>query len=443
MADRRAPLGAIVRVVGAPAAPALYRLTRGRCRIGKGSDCNVVVSEKSVSRNHVDLTVTTNGVVVQDLASRNGTYYLDQRIDKMVLGFGGRVRIGGTATVVVDADMAQLQAALPYERDSYRGVLGRSAAMRRLFAMLARLEGSLMPVLIEGESGVGKEAVARALHEGSLVAKGPLVTLNCGALPRELVASELFGHKRGAFTGATDARKGALETAEGGTLFLDEIGELPLDVQPMLLRALESSEVRALGEDRARHVKVRVLSATNRALDEEVRAGRFREDLFYRLAVVRLRIPPLRERVEDVDMLAHVFAQSAGGEKLPSAVVEQLRARRWPGNARELRNTVQAYLALSVLPEPTRSPQATLRLALHELIDPRRPYADQKEALIDEFTRAYLEVLLERTGGNQSAAARIAGLQRGYLGRLAAKYGLVRQRALGDDDRTDGDPDEG
>ena len=283
-------------------------------------------------------------------------------------------------------------------------------------------------ILIEGESGVGKEEVARAIHEGSSVSEGPLVVLNCGALPRDLVGSELFGHKRGAFTGATESRKGAFDAADGGTLFLDELGELPLDQQPSLLRALETGEVRPIGGDVPRKVNVRVIAATNRNLEEEVEAGRFREDLFYRLAVIRLTVPPLRERVEDIEPLAQAFAKGVNVPELPASVIEQLKARAWPGNARELRNAVRAYAALGVLPLPTRSKTATFDLGLRETLDPRAPYAAQKDEFVERFTQAYLERLLEITGGNQSAAARIAELDRGYLGKLAQKYSSGRPR---------------
>jgi two-component system, NtrC family, response regulator GlrR len=256
------------------------------------------------------------------------------------------------------------------------------------------------------------------------VASGPLVIVNCGAIPRDLVGSELFGHKKGAFTGAIDSRKGAFESADGGTLFLDEIGEIPLDVQPMLLRALEVGEVRAVGGDQARHVTVGVVAATNRDLENESSQRRFREDLFYRLAVVRLHVPPLRARVEDVEPLARRFARAVGIEDIPESVIERIKARSWQGNARELRNAVQAYAALGVLPGPMKSKSALLRVALSELIDVTQPYPSQKESLSDEFMSLYLEARIAHTSGNQTVAARIAGSDRTYLGRLIAKHGI-------------------
>jgi DNA-binding NtrC family response regulator len=341
----------------------------------------------------------------------------------MVLPFGGRIEVGAVS-LSIEVDAQALQEGLSYDDDSYRGMVGASRAMRRLFAMLTRLEGSLVTVLCEGESGVGKELVARALHEGSTVRAGPFVVVNCGAISRDLVASELFGHKKGAFTGALEARRGAFESADGGTLFLDEIGELPLEEQPMLLRALETGDVRPVGGDQPRQVRVRVVAATNRNLEREAEAGRFREDLFYRLAVVRLEVPPLRDRVEDIGLLARRFATATGLPALPDDVIDQLRARPWPGNVRELRNAVQAFAALGVLPQPKRARSSALDGALGDLVDVTRPYADQKEDLVDRFTRAYLLALLAHTGGNQRVAAELAGLDRTYLGRLLVKHGI-------------------
>ena len=266
------------------------------------------------------------------------------------------------------------------------------------------------------------------MHEGSAVASGPLEIVNCGALARELIASELFGHKKGAFTGAQEARRGAFQIADRGTLFLDEIGELPLYLQPALLRALETGEVRAVGDDRTARVKVRVIAATNRDLEEEVRAGRFREDLYYRLAVVRLHVPPLRERPEDIEPLTRLFASAAGLREIPRPTLERLRAHTWPGNVRELRNAVDTFAAIGMLPlqAGTTATGPAFDVALERMVDVARPYADQKDDLVERFTRMYLRALLAHTNGNQAAAARIAGIDRTYLGRLLVKYGMVR-----------------
>ena len=420
------PLGAIIRVLGARATPKAFRLEQGTCLLGAGKDCHVVIENPSVSRQHIELGLVPEGISVRDLGSRNGTFYLGQRVQAMTLAPGARIHLG-PVEVALDPDLDPLHGAEgPYPEPVYRGMIGASLGMRSLFAALARLEGSLVTVLVTGESGVGKELVARALHEGSSVSNGPLVTVNCGAIAPDLVASELFGHRRGAFTGASDPRKGAFESADGGTLFLDEIGELPLDVQPMLLRALESGEIRSVGSDRSSHVRVRVVAATNRDLRSEVAAGRFREDLYYRIAVVELTVPPLRERLDDIEDLANRFAHAIGLAALPPEVIARLRTRRWPGNVRELRNVVQAFAALGRLPADATAPDTSTGDALERMIDVTRPYADQKDDLVEQFTRAYLVRLMQHTGGNQSAAARLSGLDRSWLWRLLVKHGIAK-----------------
>jgi transcriptional regulator with GAF, ATPase, and Fis domain len=415
-----------VRVSGAPASPKVRALGAGACVIGAGPQAAIIVDDPAVSRAHVELELVPEGVAVRDLGSRNGTFYLGQRVERAVLTLGSRLRIGG-AELWIEPDLEALRASPDAAGEGgYRGLVGASAAMRQLFAVLTRLEGSLVPVLLEGESGVGKELIARAIHEGSGVASGPLITVNCGALGREMASSELFGHRKGAFTGAVDARRGAFEAASGGTLFLDEIGELPVEVQPVLLRALESGEIKPLGSDEPRRVKVRVVAATNRDLQSEVKAGRFRDDLFYRLAVVRIVVPPLRERMDDLPLLAQRFARAAGLGALPDEALARLRAHSWPGNARELRNAVLAYAAIGALPAegaPAEQEDA-LEAALRAQIDPTRSYQEQKEAFVNRFARAYLEALLARTSGNQSEAARVSGVERSYLGKLLVKHGI-------------------
>jgi transcriptional regulator with GAF, ATPase, and Fis domain len=298
--------------------------------------------------------------------------------------------------------------------------------MRTVFATMARLEGSLVPVLVLGESGVGKELVAKAVHEGSRPPNAPLVIVNCAAIPRELVVSELFGHRRGAFTGAVETRQGAFGEADGGTLFLDEVGELPLEVQPTLLRALETGEIRGVGEEGVRKVNVRVVAATNRDLATEVAARRFREDLYFRLAVVRLVVPPLRDRPEDIAPLARLFARSAGGAELPDDVLEHLAKQDWPGNVRELRNAVLAWLALGELPAAETANRSLLDGALADLVDLSRSYTEQKEEVAERFTKVYLQALMVHADYNQSKAARIAGLDRTHLGRMLVRYKLAR-----------------
>jgi DNA-binding NtrC family response regulator len=415
------PLPAIVEVVGAERPATRLRLAGGSCVLGAGADADVIVHDEAVSRRHVELTLVPEGVAVRDLGSRNGTFYAGQRIEKMVLALGSRIRLG-PVEVAITADLRALNEA---DRAGYDGLLGESPAMRRLFGMLERLEGSLVNVLVQGQSGVGKELVAQALHRGSAVAGGPLVVVNCGAIGRELVLSELFGHRKGAFTGANDDRVGAFEAAQGGTLFLDEVGELPLELQPALLRTLESGEVKRLGENETREVQVRVIAATNRDLQHAHAEGTFREDLYYRLAVVTLTVPPLDERPEDIPRLARHFAREAGTPDLDESIVAKLASRRWPGNARELRNAVLSYLALGWLGDDPAPRASLLAAALAASVDTSQSYQDQKEAFVAEFSRAYLAELMRRTGGNQTEAARIGGLDRSYLGKLMRKYGVA------------------
>lgn len=418
------PMGAIVRVTGAQRPIPPFRLREGSCIVGAGAGAHLLVAETSVSRRHIELSLVPEGVLVTDLGSRNGTFYLGQRVQKIVLALGSQLRIG-SVELAIEADTESLNEKLSDGETRYRSLLGASGPMRRLFAILKRLEGSLVSVLVQGESGVGKELVARAIHEGSSRSALPFYALNCGALARDLVASELFGHRRGAFTGAIEQRVGAFEAADGGTLFLDEVGELPLDVQPVLLRALESGEVRAVGDTESRRFNVRVVAATNKSLEAEVQAGRFRGDLFYRLAVVKLEVPPLRERPEDIPFLARAFALSAGLTDLPSEVIARLEKLPWHGNARELRNAIEAYVAVGSLPD-TLPIAPAIDLLMRELINVDLPYAEQKERFADIFTRNYLTVLLHKTNGNQSEAARISGLERSYLGKLLTKLGVVK-----------------
>jgi two-component system response regulator GlrR len=418
------PIGAIITVTGAKARPPIFALREGSCTVGSSPGAaELVVAEATVSRKHATLELGPSGVTVTDLGSRNGTFYLGSRVEKITVALGSTVQLGA-ASLHFAADTDAL-AGLVMAEDSFRGMFGVSLGMRRVFAMLARLEGTLVPVLVLGESGVGKELIAHAIHQGSRPESAPFVAINCAAIPKDLIASELFGHKRGSFTGATESRDGAFVTADGGTLFLDEIGELPLAMQPVLLRALETGLVQPVGGDRPRKVKTRIVAATNRDLAAEVARGNFREDLYFRLAVVKVAVPPLRERPEDIEILATQFARRAGALALPEDVLAALATQEWPGNVRELQNAVLSYLTLGELPQITPN-RTRLDAGFADLVDLTRPYADQKEEVAERFTKVYLQALLLHTSWNQSAAARIAGLDRTHLGRLLVKHGLSK-----------------
>lgn len=399
------------------------RLTDGTLTIGAASSCDLVIEDEAVSRRHVELELVPEGVLVRDLGSRNGTFYLGQRVERLIVAPGALLQVGATQLAIDVAPDATTEGE-PLRLAGFRGMIGSSPAMQALFGTIARLDGSLVPVLLLGETGTGKELVARAIHEGSRVAGGPFVALNCSAFARELAASTLFGHRKGAFTGATDARRGAFGAADGGTLLLDEIGELPLDVQPMLLRALESGEVAAVGEDVPLRANVRVLASTNRDLAAEVAQGRFREDLYYRLAAVTLVVPPLRERRQDVAALAEAFARQEGASDLPADVKEALSELAFPGNVRELKNLVRAYVALGeVRPARPSLLPTSLDEALAAAVSLDAPFLEQRDAIADRFAAIYVDRVLRESGGNQTAAAKLAGLDRTYFGRLLAKLG--------------------
>lgn len=423
------PLFALARVVAKEGSRAQkLSLGPGTYRIGAAPDCDLILEDSAVSRAHLEVSLVPEGVLIRDLGSRNGTRYRGQLVHEMTLKLGSQITVGETDVEFV-ADQGDFEGTQGASLHKYGELRGSAPAMQRLFTLMRRLEGSLVNVLIEGESGTGKELIARALHDHSAVSQGPFVALNCGAFDRSLVRSELFGHKKGAFTGALGEGSGAFAEADGGTLFLDEVGELPLDIQPVLLRVLELGTYCRVGETKARPAKVRVIAATHRSLSDDVAAGVFRADLYYRLMVVSLHAPALRERKEDIPILAEDIASTLGLPPLTPDLIDALKRRPFPGNVRELKHAILAFGAVGELPGTPAQPGSTngsqdaLDEALLGFLDPSLPYAEQKEALIERMTRLYLKALLEKTGGNRSEAARIAELQRGYVRRLLEKYG--------------------
>jgi DNA-binding NtrC family response regulator len=324
--------------------------------------------------------------------------------------------------------------------DRFGEMVGRSVVMRELFARLAAVAPTDATVLVTGETGTGKELVAEALHEHSARKGGPFVVLDCGAIPANLMESEAFGHERGAFTGATAAHAGAFERADGGTLFLDEIGELPLEMQPKLLRALERKEIRRVGGAKTLQVNIRVVAATNRDLAVEVNKGRFREDLYYRLAVAHLAVPPLRERREDIPLLVeHILGSlPEGRERGPRPeTVELMKRHEWPGNVRELRNVIERAVlfrqplrepSVIGLPAPAGAREGAGAAELRVPVDPKVPFKVAKQDMIDEFERRYVRALLEQHGGNISAAARAAGIDRMSIHKMLTRLGMDREK---------------
>lgn len=312
----------------------------------------------------------------------------------------------------------------------YNEFVGESPAMERLYDQIARLADQLVPVLISGESGTGKELTARALHRHSRERKGPFIPLNCAALPPMLLESELFGHTRGAFTDARSDREGLFLAANGGTLFLDEIGEMPLELQPKLLRVLETGVVRPLGGNKEIECDVRIIAATNHNLESAVQSGEFREDLFFRVNVVQIEVPPLRARGTDVLLLAQHFireiAERTGKpvKGLSSGVAKKLLAYRWPGNVRELKNAMERAMAMTRLEELTVEdlpPRIKDHRESHQAFQVTTP---EELLSLEDIQRQYVEYVMETVGGNKSLAARTLGLSRRTLYRMLSRWGL-------------------
>jgi len=400
---------------------------RGVIRVGTAADNDLVLSDDAVSRQHVELRLSSDAVRIVDLGSTNGTTVDGVRVNDAILAPGSLIRVGDTALRALTVEEPVV---VPLSsRTSFGGLLGRSAALRQVFAVLERASASEATILVEGETGTGKELAAEAIHTHSPRAEGPFIAIDCGAIAASLVESELFGHVRGAFTGASGDRAGVFEEADGGTLFLDEIGELPLDLQPKLLRALETKQIRRVGESQARKVDVRVVAATNRDLAAEINRGRFREDLYFRLAVVHVRLPPLRARREDVPLLVRHFVERfAPGAPPPSAeLLEALAARPWPGNVRELRNAVERAVALTQGTPSSAAPPPADASSLSGAMEPlfSLPITEAVARWTEGFERAYLENALRLSGGSVSGAARAMGTNRRYVQRLMKRLGVT------------------
>jgi DNA-binding NtrC family response regulator len=391
-----------------------------RVGVGTSPANELTLTDPTVSHYHLELRCE-DGVLVKDLGSRNGTFVGDVRVNEAVVPIGTRIRVGRTVLVLLDATIAPPDTPLP--PPDVPGVVAASRTMQEIGRTVERLAPSNVSVLIQGETGTGKELVARAIHDLSPRAKRPFIVVDPGALPATLIASQLFGHERGAFTGAEKRQEGAFELADGGSIFLDEIGELPLAVQPALLGVLERRSFRRLGGKEDIQVDVRVISATNRDLRAEANQGTFRADLYFRLAVARIEIPPLRERPEDIDpLVAHFAAEITGapGFLFSEATMSALRGHRWSGNVRELRNVVESALAMGSINLDGLAQPATA--ATNAAAIPQ--YRAARAEALAAFERSYLRRLIETAGGNASAAARTANMDRPYLLSLLRRHGL-------------------
>jgi DNA-binding NtrC family response regulator len=432
-----------LRVVAGPDQGKEHNLDEGTTMVGTHADNDLVLSDATVSRYHLEIRVRRDGIEIRDLDTTNGTKHGGAKVGNVVLTGAARLRLGKHTEMDVEPVDTSIDLG-EFQGDRFGDVLGTTMPMKRLFALLAKAAPTEATILLQGETGTGKEAIAEAVHRMSKRARGPFVVVDCGSIPHELIASELFGHAKGSFTGANADKQGLIEAANQGTLFLDEIGELALDLQPQLLRVLDRRQVRRVGETQSVDVDIRVIAATHRDLRAMVKSGQFREDLYYRLAVVATSVPPLRERKADIPALAAWFADKMGrgGFAQSPSLLDLLEKHDWPGNVRELRNVVERALSLG-------------DAALHDLSDgtsrvptgndddvsasgSRRapsnpdvldlPFKEAKAVLVESFERDYLQALLLRHRGNISRAASEAGIDRNYIHRLVKKYGLEVDR---------------
>jgi DNA-binding NtrC family response regulator len=393
-----------------------------RLLVGSSEACALRIRDPLVSRRHLALDLGEDGLRVTDLESTNGTFVDGVSLLDGYLRGGEIVRIGQTALRIERLE----KSALPVlsDKTSFGRVIGASVEMRRLYPLCERLAQSNVAVVIEGETGTGKEALAEALHETGPRAAQPYVVLDCTSVHGPLMESELFGHEKGSFTGAVATRKGVFELADGGTLLIDEIGDLDLGLQPKLLRAVERGEIRRVGGDRPIRVDVRVIAATRRDLDREVAAGRFREDLFHRLAVTRVELPPLRQRRGDIALLARHYWKSLGGDPAGPSIdlVRRWEGEPWPGNVRELRNTIARHIALGDLAVVAEvDPESAGGDVIDEVIREGLPFVRAREKVVDAFQRRYLTHVLEEAGGDTAKAAATSGIARRYFNLLRAR----------------------
>ena len=433
---RTAPRAFVAQVLGEGGAQ--VALGARPITIGAHASCDLVLTDAQVSRRHTELAAVPEGVRIKDLGSTNGTWWQGSRVTEAVVPAGAVVRCGGTSIRIGAAEAPLVP---PSDRERFGAMVGRSLAMRELFAVLELAGPSDATVLIEGESGTGKELAARAVHEHSARAAGPFVVVDCSAIAESLIDSHLFGHVKGAFTGAEVARKGAFVEASGGTLFLDELGELPAAAQAKLLRALEAQTVQPVGADRPVPVDTRVVAATHRDLARMVADKQFRFDLFYRLAVVHVALPPVRQRLEDLPLLVAAFYRARGIDPGPveGDNLARLERHAWPGNVRELRNVLERAWAMS----GAGATFADLRLwvdpsapaaSFGEVVDTTLGFKEAKERWNDHFERRYVAAVFAAQAGNVTRAAEHAGLSRRHFRELLYKHGLVERPASGDAD---------
>ncbi len=395
--------------------------------IGRDAGAHIVLDDPEVSAMHCELRAVNEGILVRDLGSTNGTFALGLRVHEAVVSSVTELAVG-RGRVVLEPRAAQ-KVDVGYS-DRFGPLLGRSPKMRRLFSVLEKIAPTPLSLLILGETGTGKELVAKATHDHSPRRDKSFVVLDCGSIPATLAESILFGHERGSFTGATDRRSGVLSEAHGGTLFLDELGELPIELQPKLLRALSERQVKRIGGTAFEPIDVRVLAATRRDLAADMNSGRFRSDLYFRIAQVRVELPPLRERGDDLAMLVEDVCARVGKTEHAAAVVSWVEQRMgshdWPGNVRELVNVASVAATLADTPGAiddvlalTREPDPARRL-------PITAYSEAKKVALTAFDRDYFTNLAATAGGNVSEMSRQSGMERHHVRAYLRKLGIEK-----------------
>jgi two-component system nitrogen regulation response regulator GlnG len=411
------------------------RLGTRPLRIGTGIGCALRLSDPDVESEHLELQAQGDRIAVEHLPAESNSRFGGARFSRLEVKPGAVLEIGQTILKVTTIE--HFPRPLPSMSDRFFGLIGPSLAMREVFALLELVSQTDVPVLIEGETGTGKELCAEALVQASARRSAPFVVCDLAGIPRSVIESELFGHVRGAFTGAERDRDGAFAQAHLGTIFIDELGELELQMQPRLLRAIEQKKVKPVGASAYRDVDVRIVSATNRDLRLEARAGRFRPDLYHRLSVVRIRLPPLRDRKEDLPSLVEHFLAGRDIE-VPKETLRLFAEYDWPGNVRELRNVIDRGLSLlggarvlhpgllgldELLADPPQFPSdgSPTSVQVERMIE---PFKTEKERLVARWEREYLSKLLRGSAGNVAEAARRGGLDRVHLHRLIKKHGI-------------------
>jgi DNA-binding NtrC family response regulator len=404
--------------------------------VGRDEGAQIRLDDPEVSAIHCEMRAVNEGVLVRDLGSTNGTFAPSGlRIRECVITTPTEITVGASKIAIEPTGKQKVDVGFA---DRFGDLVGQSPKMRRVFGVLEKVAKTPLSILILGETGTGKEVVAKSVHNAGDRKAGPFVVVDCGSIPATLAESILFGHEKGAFTGATERKKGALAEAHGGTLFLDELGELPLDLQPKLLRVLAERQVKRVGGSAFEPIDVRVLAATRRDLGAEMNAGRFRSDLFFRIAQVRVELPALRERLDDLPLLVEEVCKRVGSPEASGVVLDWIERRLgsydWPGNVRELVNVAQVAATLADTPDAIDDVLTLARDAMSGSSDsgskagsgPATAFAEAKRASIATFEKDYFTSLAKASKGNVSEMARQSGMERHHVRAYLRKYGIER-----------------